>query len=158
MRQGRHEAVALGLAWFSIALGLAELVAPRAMARATGLTGREGLLQLYGAREIATGVALLVCRDKAPAMWGRVAGDALDVATLASGRQPHAGAALAAVGGVAALDAWTAASLQRRRNRRLRPVFDYSGRSGFPKPAAQMRGAASRATSSSASRPSPQVA
>jgi hypothetical protein len=30
----------------------------------------------------------------------------------------------------------------RARQKRLRPVFDYSGRSGFPKPAEQMRGIA----------------
>jgi hypothetical protein len=144
MRQGRHEAVAIGLGWFSIGLGLAELLMPRALARAAGLPGREALVQLYGAREIATGLAILLSRDKAPAVWARVAGDALDVATLATGEQPRSGAAMAAVGPVVALDLWTAARLQARRNKRLRPVFDYSDRSGFPKPPDEMRGIARR--------------
>ena len=44
--------MAKGLGWFSIALGMAELFAPRAMAQMTGVCC-EGLLQAYGAREIA---------------------------------------------------------------------------------------------------------
>ena len=142
MRQGRHEALANGLGWFSIALGVAEVFMPRAMARATGLEGRERLLQLYGAREIATGLVILLARDKAPGMWGRVAGDAVDAATLALGEQPRAAAAMAAVAPVVALDVWTAARLQERRSKRRRPVFDYSNRSGFSKPVEEMRGIA----------------
>jgi hypothetical protein len=142
MRQGRHEALANGLGWFSIALGLAELLMPRQMARATGLEGRERLIQLYGAREIATGVAILLSADKTIGMWARVGGDALDGATLATGDQPRAGVALAAVTPIVATDVWTAARLQQRRNKRRRPVFDYSERSGFPKPPDEMRGIA----------------
>src|SRR5205085_6171972 len=49
---------ARGLGWFSIGLGLAELVAPRTMAELTGVRS-PGLLQLYGLREIACGVGIL---------------------------------------------------------------------------------------------------
>jgi hypothetical protein len=153
MRQGRHEALAVGLGWFSIALGLAELLAPHAMARATGLKGRERLLQAYGAREIAAGVALLLMRNKAPGLWARVAGDAVDLATLASARNSKAGPAIAAVAGVTALDAWSAASAQRAARRRPLPAADYSHRSGFPRPAEQMRGAARREKHKSGSEP-----
>ena len=53
--QPTPEAMAKGLGWFSIALGLAELLAPRATARATGAQHGKNLLQAYGVREIATG-------------------------------------------------------------------------------------------------------
>jgi hypothetical protein len=79
-------------------------------------------------------------------MWGRVAGDALDIATLAGRMQPgrRLGPAigLAAVAGVTALDVANAASLSARDRRRAKAQFDYSDRSGFPRPPEQMRGAA----------------
>jgi hypothetical protein len=133
---------AVGIGWFSIALGLAELLAPRAMARAAGLHGHETLVRLYGVREIATGVAILAAWDRKPWLWSRVAGDAVDLATLARGRRPNSALAMAAVAGVTAADIATAARLQRADRAAMRPVFDYSDRSGFPKPAAEMRGAA----------------
>ena len=70
------------LGWFSIALGLTELFCARGVARALGMRGREGLVRLYGIREIASGVGIFAARDQKPWMWGRVAGDAVDVATL----------------------------------------------------------------------------
>ena len=78
---------ATGLGIFSIGLGLAELLAPRAMARATGMPGRETLVQAYGLREIVNGLGLLASPDPRTWLWGRVAGDALDMSTLAA----HAG-------------------------------------------------------------------
>ena len=41
--------------WFSIGLGLAELVAPRALTRALGAEGHETMVQGFGLREIAAG-------------------------------------------------------------------------------------------------------
>ncbi len=147
MHQGRAQAlkrsadnVACGLGLFSIGLGLAELLAPRVVARAAGLQGQETLVRLYGVREIAAGVGLLLAWNRAPWLWGRVAGDALDLATLAHGK--NNAMAIAAVAGVTAADIATAATLQRAERQSTRPVFDYSDRSGFPKPASEMRGAA----------------
>src|SRR3954471_6215350 len=137
MYQGRAQAVARALGWFSIGLGLAELLAPRMVARASGMEGRESLLQAYGVREIATGIGILLSVNPRPWVASRVAGDALDIATLATGRS-RSTAALAAVAGVAALDVYATAAMQPER----RPFFDYSTRSGFPRPASQMRGAA----------------
>jgi hypothetical protein len=119
MRQSRAQAVARALGWFSIGLGLAELLAPRMVARVAGLRGREGLLQLYGAREIASGIGILLASNPRPWLAARVAGDALDIATLVDARNPKSMAALAAVGGVTALDAYATAALkpQARRSR-----------------------------------------
>ena len=73
---------ARGLGWFSLGLGLAEVLMPGAVARATGMHGRETLVRACGLREIATGLGLLLARDPTPWLWARVAGDAVDLATL----------------------------------------------------------------------------
>ena len=77
------EQLARGLGWFSIGLGLAELLAPRGVARVAGVRGNEGLIRLLGLREIAHGVAIFTQgRRPAEAVWARVVGDALDLACL----------------------------------------------------------------------------
>jgi uncharacterized membrane protein len=80
---GRKDAVANALGWFSIGLGTAQLVAPAAVERLIGLKGdRRGVMRLIGAREVASGVGILAQRRPAPWLWGRVAGDAMDLALL----------------------------------------------------------------------------
>ena len=77
--------LARGLGWFGIGLGLVELLASRRVARASGLRGGSLLLPLYGLREIASGAGLVTARNAArtaPWAWSRVAGDAIDIATL----------------------------------------------------------------------------
>lgn len=145
------DSVARGLGWFSIGLGLAEVLMPRAIARGVGMRGQETLLQAYGAREIATGIGILYSENRAPWIWGRVAGDVLDLATLATrvkGNRRKGGIALAigAVAGVAALDAACAQSLtskQRSKPQSRAAARDYSDRVGMPKAPELMRGAAS---------------
>jgi uncharacterized membrane protein len=81
------EQLARGLGWFSIGLGLAEFLAPRQIARISGVKGNTSLIRLLGLREMAHGVAIFV-QDRqtggrpAEALWARVAGDALDLACL----------------------------------------------------------------------------
>jgi hypothetical protein len=114
------ESLAVGLGWFSIALGVAELGAPERVARFIGVTPTEKTittLRSYGAREVGTGLAILAQPDQARWLWSRVAGDALDLATLgAAMRSPdtdnrRALMAAAAVLGVAVLDALCARQL-----------------------------------------------
>ena len=115
------DAMARGLGWFSIGLGLTELFAAEALADALGMEGEEGLIRLFGAREIAHGVGCLAVNPPTPAVWSRVAGDALDVATLLAHMSPdnpkrhNVGIALAAVAGVTLLDVMTAAWLAEGR-------------------------------------------
>ncbi|MDO9710958.1 cyclase dehydrase [Paracraurococcus lichenis] len=142
-------ATARALGWFSIGLGLAEVLAPQALARGLGMRGHERLIASYGAREIATGIGILSARDPTPWIWGRVAGDALDIGTLATALDGHnrargaAGAALAAVAGVTLLDLLCGRALSARRQaRRIARRRDYGDRSGLPKPPGDMRGAA----------------
>lgn len=150
--QGSAHGLARGLGWFSLGLGLVELLAARRLAAALGMRERAGLIQLYGLREIATGVGLLTGDDPTPWLWARAGGDVLDLATLAPGldrRNPcrqNVALALAAVAGVAALDVACArqVALERRRMRWVPPpvMRDYRGRSGFPRTPEAMRGAA----------------
>src|SRR5690606_35624708 len=86
-RLRRPERMATALGWFSIGLGIAELVAPGRVARLIGLDDPEGrtlnLVRLMGLREIGAGLGILG-NDRTPGwLWARVAGDALDVALLA---------------------------------------------------------------------------
>jgi hypothetical protein len=142
------EAMAKGLGWFSIALGVAELLAPRATAQATGVHYGKNLLQAYGVREIATGIGLLTSKDPAPWLWARVAGDALDLATLAadlasnSDKRRNTALSLIAVMGVTALDVWAAETARREAKRNAQPPRDYSDRVGMALSPDEMRGKA----------------
>src|ERR1051325_6770637 len=75
--------LAKGLGWFSIGLGLAELLAPRAIANISGVSKeRTGLIRLYGLREIAAGITIFAQEKPTEGVWSRVAGDALDLTSL----------------------------------------------------------------------------
>lgn len=76
-------AKALGV--FSLALGLAELLAPKRVAKPFGMHHHKNVMRGYGAREIVSGLGLLAAKNKAPWMWGRVAGNTMDLATLGAG-------------------------------------------------------------------------
>ncbi|MBV8031390.1 MAG: hypothetical protein JO035_07765 [Betaproteobacteria bacterium] len=141
---GRRRAVqasARFLGLFSVGLGLAELLAPRSMARALGLRDAEDTIALYGAREIITGIGILASGKSAPWVWGRVAGDALDLASLGAGlssseRKLAAVGAIGAVSGVTLADFATAKILDELDEKDGRQYRDYTDRSGFPRKAA----------------------
>jgi hypothetical protein len=142
------DGLARGLGWFSIGLGLTEILAPRALTRSLGMPGYEPLVVAYGVREVVKGVGILASDDPTPWIWGRVAGDALDLATLGAGlhddnpKKDNVGLAMLAVLGVTALDFYTAKTLSSESPKPLPPQRDYSDRTGMPKPPEAMRGAA----------------
>jgi uncharacterized membrane protein len=124
------EQLAIGLGWFSIALGVAELTAPRTLARLTGIPdGEESalLVRSLGAREIGHGLAILRRPSSAGAVWSRVGGDAIDLSLLGyalssdGADRRRVSAAMAAVGGVTLLDVMCAQRLSRTRPRGSRP-------------------------------------
>ncbi|MBY0495838.1 MAG: cyclase dehydrase [Cyanobacteria bacterium] len=138
------------LGWFSIALGTLELVATRRLTRALGMWGQERTLQAYGVREIVTGIGILTSKDPAPWVWGRVAGDALDLGTMAMAypnnpKKAKLAMAIANVAAVTALDVICAQQLSATKVRQQMPVRDYSDRSGLPMGISASRGAASDA-------------
>ncbi len=112
-RMRGEERLSVALGWFSIGLGLAEVMAPDAMARLVGIPDTEAnrrMLRAFGAREIASGVGILSRPRGAHWLWSRVGGDFLDLAYLArnlgaqGARPERIAAATAAVAGVTALD------------------------------------------------------
>jgi len=113
-----YKKLGFGLGIFSIALGAAELLATRRIAKALDAEGHEGLIRGFGAREVVAGVGLLAAPAHATNVWNRVAGDAMDLAALgaAARKSPSNRAvwgAIAFVVGATALDVWTARGLDR---------------------------------------------
>jgi uncharacterized membrane protein len=75
--------LAKGLGWFSLGLGMTELLAPKFIARISGVSERRtGMIRLFGLREIASGIGIFAQKNPAQAVWSRVAGDVLDLTSL----------------------------------------------------------------------------
>jgi hypothetical protein len=146
---GAADQLARALGWFSIGLGAIELFAPRAITRALGTEGNEGLVRLYGAREIGSGL-LTLSLEKNAGLWGRVAGDGLDILTVASSLRPsnpkrgNVSLALLMLVGVTVLDIVAAQGTTARHSRSRGNWRDYHDRSGFPQGLAKAREIASR--------------
>ena len=109
--------VARGLGWFSIGLGVAEMVAGRELGRALGMEDKSWVFRIFGVREAASGIAILASNNPRAGVWSRVAGDALDLAALGSGftednpKKENLAVAFATVAGITALDYWCAKRL-----------------------------------------------
>ena len=127
--RGRERAAAerraRGLGWFSLGLGLAQIAAPRAVARLIGVRDDDenrNAMFAIGLREITSGVGILTQPAQPAWTWSRVGGDVMDVALL--GRafrsedtdRTRAGVATAAVLGVTLLDVLTSQQLTRLRS------------------------------------------
>jgi hypothetical protein len=144
---GSADRLARGLGWYSIGLGLAELLAARSITRALGLEGREGLVRAFGVRELGHGI-LSLSPEKQTGLWTRVAGDALDIATLLPALSPtnrkrdNAELAFILVLGVTLLDVVGAKGLSMRHSRQRSGLRNYANRSGFPQGLDKARGAA----------------
>jgi uncharacterized membrane protein len=116
-----EDQLARGLGWFSIGLGLTELLAPRVLAKAVGVRPHTGLFYFLGLREIASGIGILTQRKPAESLWSRVAGDAMDLALLGiamkGGRNGHGRLlfATAAVMGLTALDVACSQKMSRSK-------------------------------------------
>ncbi|MDH2428450.1 SRPBCC family protein [Sphaerisporangium sp. TRM90804] len=106
---------ARALGWTSLALGTAQLVAPRAVTRLCGVDDAPGattVARLVGGRELLHAALLLGAKDPAQWAWTRVAGDTMDLGVLGRAaanrtgtRRTRALCALGAVAGISAIDA-----------------------------------------------------
>jgi uncharacterized membrane protein len=103
------------LGWFSIGLGLAEIFAPRQVAKLVGIEDEDeyvGTLRQFGVREIAAGLGILTRPKPTYWLWSRVGGDAIDLTWLTrrlrdedeNNDKTKLLAAITAVLGVTALD------------------------------------------------------
>lgn len=133
--------------WFSVGLGITELVAPGRLARALGLEGKEGLIRAYGARELTSAVPTLSI-DKPIGLGARIGGDALDLATLTTAlgrdnpKRHNAAIATALVFGIMLLDVVAYTGVKAAHRRSPDDDRDYSDRSGFPRGPQASRGLA----------------
>lgn len=114
------QALTRGLAFFSVGLGLTELLAPRTVARAIGIDEEnELLLRSLGVRELGAGVGIMQ-GNPGTFLWTRVGGDIMDLGLLAAALRSRRTernrlfSAMAVVAGITALD--VAASLVASRN------------------------------------------
>jgi hypothetical protein len=141
--------LARALGWFSVGLGVTELVAPGRLARMLGLEDKQGLIRAYGAREIASAIPTLSV-DKPVGLASRIAGDALDLGTLATALRPdnpkrnNAAVATALVVGITLLDLFAYAGVKAVHRREPGSERDYSDRSGLPRGSQASRGLARR--------------
>lgn len=120
----RPETLAKGLGWFSVGLGLAQLTVPRRMARLIGVRADDRMrttMRALGARELASGIAILARERPAPWVWARVGGDVMDLALLTCGLDSdrndrgRLAAATAAVATVTMLDLLASQQLTREQ-------------------------------------------
>jgi len=124
-------ALARGLGWFSLALGAAEIGAPRLLSRMIGVKPSATtslVMRLMGVREIAAGVNVLLQPRRPWPLWARVAGDAVDLALLgfSSARRTSGlklAGAVAAVGGVTALDVIASVKAQKAHAHANTPII-----------------------------------
>ena len=137
------------LGWVSFAIGAAELIAPRKVAQAVGMNEeRTGLLRAYGVREVLAGVGSHSVYP-VPALWSRVAGDVLDIATVTLAadrdeqgrRSANNWIAIALLAGVTVVDALVASRMASETAEEKGEPKDYSNRSGFPQGVQAARGA-----------------
>lgn len=135
------------LGWFSLGLGLVELLAPHRVTRALGMEGQEALVRAYGAREISSGI-LSLSTEKQLGLWSRVGGDGIDIATLLTAhrddnpKKENVATALAMVAGITLLDIMAAQGTTSNHRRSIGNGDAYRARSGFPKGIETSRGAA----------------
>ena len=120
---------ARGLGWFSLGLGLAQIGAPRTLARLIGLNDDDGTrntMFALGLREVTSGIGILSQPRSAGWVWTRVGVDLRDLALLgnALGAEENArgrvAAATVAVAGVTVLDLMTGQQLSKAGNGRTR--------------------------------------
>src|SRR3954466_9127534 len=116
--------LARNLGWFSIGLGATEILAPGLIARISGAPDSKlsrTVIRTYGGREIVQGIAILSSMPR-PAgwMWGRVAGDVLDIGSVAVGMLSKDGSvplgimAMTSLVGVTAIDYYCADQLSSK--------------------------------------------
>jgi uncharacterized membrane protein len=124
-REESAERRARGLGWFSIGLGLAQIGAPRALARLIGVDDDDetrNTMFALGLREITSGIGILSQPRSAGWVWTRVGGDLMDLALLGKAMSSQesdrnrVAVATAAVAGVTVLDFITGQQLSKSGN------------------------------------------
>lgn len=119
-----YKKLSLGLGVFSLAIGVAELLASRRITSGLDADGHEGLVKGFGVRELAAGAGILMQPALATGIWNRVAGDVMDIiaTSAAAKKSPDNKAtwgALAFTLGTAVLDTVVAIGLDKQTGKTL---------------------------------------
>lgn len=117
IQQRDRDSLARFLGWFSVGLGTAQLVAPRALCKLIG-GGSPRVMRLMGVRELAQGSGILTRPRPTGFVWSRVVGDVLDVSALgvvARHGNKRTFAAIANVLPIAAADVFEALHLSKQQ-------------------------------------------
>ena len=119
-----YKKLSLGLGLFSLALGAAELLAPKKITKELDAEGHEKLVKGFGAREIAAGLAILNAPAHSLGVWNRVLGDVMDMTALGMAaknapRNKAVWGSLAFVAGATLLDFITARGLDGQTGKLL---------------------------------------
>lgn len=124
-----YKKIGVGLGFFSIGLGLAEIAAPGRLSKWLGVEGPSAkkVIALFGARELLAGAMLLRGPAVSTNVWNRVIGDGMDAAALGlafarSNRKGPIAGALAFVATAAVADYLTARGLDRETARTFPPM------------------------------------
>jgi uncharacterized membrane protein len=134
--KGPNEKLASFLGWFSVGLGVSQIIMPRVVSKICGVEDSDGnslLMRALGVRELSSGVGILTQQHPTNWVWSRVAGDMMDLALLGkvmSNDENHRGRttfATAAVLGVLALDVLSAQQLAQSPNIAVNPDVDDEG-------------------------------
>lgn len=121
-RNANADRIARGLGWISLGVGLARILAPRAVCRIVGLPVAPTLTRLRGVHELASGFAILADpHRRSSGLNARIAGDAVDLAGLAltaalgGSHKRRLNVAIAVTAGLAALDVYCSRELIEQR-------------------------------------------
>ncbi|HEX6601059.1 MAG TPA: hypothetical protein VF030_00320 [Solirubrobacterales bacterium] len=138
---GRDERVAEGLGWFSLGLGVAQLLAPGALNRLAGIRDdapARRAQRIVGIREVGAFAAIMADRPRpALPLWSRVGGDLMDLALLGHAWQdkrengPRLAMTIASIAGVTGLDIY-AAIRHTEAERRRDPEMEGKAAGGGP--------------------------
>ncbi len=124
IRTRDKDSLARFLGWFSLGLGAAQILAPKAMCRLVGASGTgvsKHVMRALGLREATQGIGILTRPRPTTWVWSRVGGDALDLALLGvvavRGDSKRAALAMANVLAVTAPDVYEARHLSDQEGR-----------------------------------------
>ena len=114
----RDERIAEALGWFSLGLGVAQLLAPGALNRLAGIAddaAARRAQRIVGIREVGAFAAIMADRPRpALPLWSRVGGDLMDLALLGHAWEdkrdsaPRLALTIAGIAGITGLDIYAA--------------------------------------------------